>query len=1775
MFKKGLSAILVVALVFCLLPVSIFATNSGLLELDKIVAVANDVISGTVNVPSASGFCNNVLVGLTFDISKLEILTINVNTLVAGVLSTCSDLTSQVEKDNPNLSGYISAANLSTSDNIPLNGSALFTFTAKVKTGVVGIASFTFSQFDLSDEPYVVADPLPSITITGDVAENVAVTDFTAPVVGAAPDTTVTTAAVGIGNATIAWKKGQTAFSGDKFEASTKYTAVITVSPAEYYSFVDGTAFTVNDGFEGWTATKSGNDYVLTKDFTTDAASLTGITVKTDSAITTGYTDGDSFNTTGLVVSGTYSDGTTAELLDYEVVYTDPSGKLVKGDTKVTIKKGTFNKDVIIPAVAGKTVTADCFSFTTKSAVYTGADFMSSFTPATSVISGTVTYSFKNASNDVDQIKTVGEYKVYATVSGDAHYADAANVEIGTVSVVQAAIDSSSVKWTSTKEFTYDGTEHVVSLENIPETVNVTYTGEKATNAGIYTAKAFLTAKDSNYKVSSQPADLDWIVSKAAVTMTSADAQKVYDGQALTNNKVTAEGFVDGEGVASYNVTGTQTEKGESDNTFTFTLKEGTRAENYEITRVYGKLKVTGVKNKFTTISITGWTYGESANAPSAEAIFGGTITYTYSDSVNDTYIADVPSNAGTYYVKAVSSASGSYESDTTVAAFTIAKKLATASAVSAEKVYGENDPSLSAVYTGVLDADKTSLTAAVSRAAGEDVGIYDITVTGVNGTKASNYDFKYEKAAFTINRATPVLTIADPGTIVFDGQAVEAAASGKDLSFSYDGDGTVTVSWYTDNEGVQGEKLGTAPADAGTYWLGVSAAEGKNYSATAAEQTKKFVISPKQTAVVWKGEADTYTYNGKDQIASVSAIYKDVNDADQDCVIAVTQSASPAIFKNAGTYTFTVSITDGNYILTGMTVKEVSIGKAAVTLTSASDEHEYDGLALTNSTVSAEGFVDGEGATYTVTGSQTAKGESDNTFTYTLNEVTLASNYEITTVYGKLKVTGVKNKITALNIIGWTYGDSANDPVATAKFGGSISYTYSDSVDGTYVSNVPSNAGTYYVKAVSTSSDNYESDTTKAAFTISPKAVNVTADAKSKTYGDADPQFTYTATGLVGSDTLSGSLSRQSGEDAGSYAISQGALTNENNSNYSIVFTGENLTINKKAITVTISAIAAKTYGEDDPSTYDYETNGLVNSDVLHPTFARKAGEIGQTVGEYAVTATFSGDDTKNYNITLVDGKLTINKRQVSVTGVSAKDVKLNAVSVEADLSNAVVIGKLPGDTDLTVVTDGAVSFEAGAFAASGEAKVTVTFKLSGTNAGSYELDENTEEVVINVLAVEIEAVKETVVDKTSVTGDVDAVAKVDPKVEVDVTDSGLSKALGKVAGDANLVAAAEIAKAEAALKGETSPAAITDVEVAIEPYMDVKLKAVEGTSTDITSITLDIAPKYNVIAKGKVNEVDTTAVVEEAIDLTVTAPMDITIPVPSEFAANGEDVWIKHIHDGKTYYYKSVVENGKITFINPNGYSEFVLTTEFNPLVSINRNGALVYYEDYASALTDVRENETISLEANVAAGTKWTINRTTPFFVDKNGYTADFEVILIGAANYTVSFDAITNKITATYSAPYNPPIVPSGPSADTKPEKPTEAAIENPFTDVEEGEFFFDSVLWAYLNEITYGTTETTFEPFKDCSRAQMVTFIWRAEGSPKANITTCPFKDVDKDAFYYDALLWAYENGVAYGVTSTKFNPSGKVSRGQAITFLYRANGEPVVEEKACPFKDVA
>ena len=554
-----------------------------------------------------------------------------------------------------------------------------------------------------------------------------------------------------------------------------------------------------------------------------------------------------------------------------------------------------------------------------------------------------------------------------------------------------------------------------VLTENVDYTLS--YKGD-TTNAG--TVKITINGK-GNYNGSTE---VSYKITRRNVTLTSATDSKVYDKDSLTNHNVTVggDGFVKEEG-ATYNVTGSQTSVGESDNEFTYTLKSNTKAKNYNITTHNGKLKVTAEASEVTVV------------------ITGRNGTFPYDGTEKSVKGYDVSITQGSTYTETDFTFSGNDEVKGTDAN-TYPMGLKASDFTNNNTNYSSvtfvvNDGSLvinpkSIIPDGPDTPDEKKTGIEVTDPEGS---IYDglphvnpLTVTdtktGATLVKDTDYTLSYSKDV--INVGTVTVTVKGKGN--YTGEFTKRyQITPREYTVTTDSaekpyDGTALTAGGRVNNLVDGEtvtlKITGSQTEVGssnnTYsltWDG--SAKEKNYthgtdSIGLLTVTPKSIIPSDTNGIVVTKPADS-KYDGK--VHENKPTVKD-NKTDKTLVEGTDYTlAYKGDTTNVGTVTVTITGI-GNY--TGSHDVTYQITPRKVKLTSGSDSKTYDGTPLVKHdvTVSEDGFADGEGATYSYTGTQTDAGSSENTFTYALKEGMLASNYEITTANGTLTVEAVKTEV-------------------------------------------------------------------------------------------------------------------------------------------------------------------------------------------------------------------------------------------------------------------------------------------------------------------------------------------------------------------------------------------------------------------------------------------------------------------------------------------------------------------------------------------------------------------------------------------------------------------------------------------------------------------------------------------------------------------------------------------------------------------------------------------
>ena len=263
----------------------------------------------------------------------------------------------------------------------------------------------------------------------------------------------------------------------------------------------------------------------------------------------------------------------------------------------------------------------------------------------------------------------------------------------------------------------------------------------------------------------------------------------------------------------------------------------------------------------------------------------------------------------------------------------------------------------------------------------------------------------------------------------------------------------------------------------------------------------------------------------------------------------------------------------------------------------------------------------------------------------------------------------------------------------------------------------------------------------------------------------------------------------------------------------------------------------------------------------------------------------------------------------------------------------------------------------------------------------------------------------------------------------------------------------------------------------------------------------------------------------------------------------------------DDGDYYSFNIQKGGMISILFAHEYSRYDNTLYISV---INSNNNTIKKYSYDGPLTAT----TITSELYLAAGRYYLyITHGSYYFNGEYQFKINhtiFDDVRPGqwyydAVSWAVSREpAITNGVSATTFAPENgctrAQVVTFLWRAAGCPEP---KGSYNPFSDVKSNAYYYKAVLWAVEKNITSGTSATKFSPEDSCTRAQIVTFLWRFEGKPVAGTPSNPFKDVQAGSYYYDAVLWAVDNKITTGTSSTKFSPEDTCTRAQVVTFLYR------------------
>lgn len=492
-----------------------------------------------------------------------------------------------------------------------------------------------------------------------------------------------------------------------------------------------------------------------------------------------------------------------------------------------------------------------------------------------------------------------------------------------------------------------------------------------------------------------------------------------------------------------------------------------------------------------------------------------------------------------------------------------------------------------------------------------------------------------------------------------------------------------------------------------------VNAAEGyyftgwdKEIAATVTGNATYTAKYAEKNTITVVAKSDEVTYDGEEhRVSGFEGLSFTINGK----VYTVSGLSASASGTDADTYTNTVTGTavvtdaDGKDVTNQFTVNTqdgtLKIKPIEITLTSASDQKQYDGTPLTNSnvTVTKGAFVEGEGYTANVTGSQTLVGSSDNTFTYTLNEGTKAQNYDITTEKGTLKVidrtekyeitvvansgeatyNGEAHSVSGFETLSFTVeGNTYTVSGLTASVSGIDANDYTNEVTGTAVvkdANGNDVTGQFTVK------------TKNGTLTIKQAEVTITADNKEKFVDEADPEFTYTISGIVEADKdkkvtltiIREKFGTPEGELAGSYSIIPKDASIEGSNNYKFKYVNGTLTIKERnAITVTLTATKLLDGEDATGSNFEFELYKIVEGKEVRIQKVKNEGKnINFSELSFDETGTYTyymrevggGDQYIKYDDTVYKIVITVDKGADGNYEVKSKTYTVVSESDEA----------------------------------------------------------------------------------------------------------------------------------------------------------------------------------------------------------------------------------------------------------------------------------------------------------------------------------------------------------------------------------------------------------------------------------------------------------------------------------------------------------------------------
>ena len=1008
------------------------------------------------------------------------------------------------------------------------------------------------------------------------------------------------------------------------------------------------------------------------------------------------------------------------------------------------------------------------------------------------------------------------------------------------------------------------------------------------------------------------------------------------------------------------------------------------------------------------------------------------------------------------------------------------------------------------------------------------DVGEYAASIT-VGGVTAS--------VTYKIGKATPMakdFVFAAPGNLNYDGNSKIVTVSSTKISMD-----DVTVKYY-DKYGEEAE-----PKNAGDYIVKIDVAESTNYAAAKGLTADgwKFTIAKNTTTpdVTLSGDM-VYKKNKIEPTATVK-----IGDTTliEDKDYTVTYGENTNAGNNAGTVTIAAK---GNYDFTQV-VKMFDITAQIIQVTAVNKSSRV-GQDIVELTYTHTEGLPYEGDTFTGALETTADKDKAGTYGITKGTLTLGSNYNIVftpgtyTVEDKLPQDSFAFKDVVDGKVTKTYGDADFTVAATDEAeGSSVSYESTNTnvatVDSTGKVTIHA-AGTTTIKATAHETKDYAEKKIFYTLTVKPKTLTkddltysgpITKVYDGSNSAPSDLTVFVKPTSLVGSDTLtitgSAKYNSKDVKDADTITFTPDAITT---GNYRLAAT-EVLTITGASITK-----ATPTYKKPTGVTAKYgQTLGdiaLANPEGTTPgTWSWQTPQtVLDKIGSYTYDTNFKPDDPNYKGVVGAAITVTVGKAD----GSNLKTVELTQKYTDAsEHTYTPDWSGLPNgqtwsygcESSSTLLTKNDVSAESGklTYAISGGKAgdiVTITLKASCNNYEDFTitlnitLTEKDDQAALKLTGGTTVVYGETLQLGTSGGSGTGAVTYTVTEVD------------GKATIDANGVLTPV----------QVGTVTVTAAKAGDDAYNDVTSAAVTIT---ITKATPTGEPKYTEITtSGK-----TLADAALTLDGSTLKPNTGTLE------------WVNdkgNALPGDTKVEANTSYKWRFTPADAN----YTTLTGSIELYHKSSSGGGGWYYTYHTIKATAGANGSISPSGWTSVREGW--DQTFTITPDK-GYAVAKVLVdgkSVGAVtSYTFKNVTKDHTIEAVFMKSNGNPQT-------------------GVFVDVPEDSYYEEAVDWAVENGITNGVSSDRFDPDGLCTRAQIVTFLWRAAGSPAPKSTGHNFTDVKAGSYYEQAVLWAVENSITVGTSSTTFSPDATCTRAQAVTFLYRASGIPAVSGSAA-FSDVA